>query len=226
MRKHSLYKGDYSPEKALTVVLTACDRIDLLKRTLESFAKFNDYPIKMFYIRDDSGLEDVWMQTFDMIHLMKLPYPWRLMKLEQMGQARSIDFMMKYVKTPYVFHLEDDWEFDRPGFIEDCFEVIDDKVAQVRVRHRDDGSATQTVPYNDKADLCTNHLFSFNPHLRKTGLGSLVKFEGRNETELGELVEKSRLKTLWLKEGACRHIGNDKPTNRAGTSYHAGVKKA
>jgi hypothetical protein len=209
--------------KTVTVVITACDRLDLLERTLRSFLAYNTYPITNFLIRDDSGLQDVWFQTADLMSGLRIPH--FIFNPEQVGQARSIDMMMEMVQTPYVFHLEDDWEFDRPGFIEDCFEVMDDRTLQVRVRHRDDGSVTQTVPFNEKADLCTNHLWSFNPHLRKTEI--VHQFEGFNETTLGELMGNSLgAQTLWLKEGACRHIGGEKTTNRPGTPYHSGVRKA
>jgi len=208
-----------------SVIITACDRLDLLERTLRSFVKHNTYPITELIIRDDSGLIEPWMETGRLLDSMSLPFAWKLLDRGQVGQAKSIDLLMKEVKTEYVFHLEDDWEFDRPGFIEDCFEVMDDNVIQVRVRHRDDGSATQTVPFNEKADLCTNHLFSFNPHLRKTEI--IPQFEGFNETTLGDLLgNKLGAQTLWLKEGACRHIGWEKTTNRAGTPYQKGVIKA
>jgi Glycosyl transferase family 2 len=206
----------------VSVTVTACDRLDLLERTIRSFLKYNTYPIENFLIRDDSGLMDVWEKTSELMKLV--PYKWSLLPIGQVGQAKSIDLMIKKVKTRYVFHLEDDWEFDRPGFIEDCFEVMDTRTSQVRVRHRDDGSATQTVPYNSIADRCINHLFSFNPHLRRTDL--ISKFEGTNETILGQVIERIEFKTLWLKEGACRHIGGEKTTNRPGTPYAAGVKKA
>jgi hypothetical protein len=205
----------------ISVILTACDRLDLLEKTLKSFLEFNTFPIDEYIVRDDSGLEDVWFKTREL--LVSLNIPFLFFEKGQLGQARSIDEMISIVTTPYVFHLEDDWEFDRGGFIEDCLEVIDSKTAQVRVRHRDDGSVALTVPYSDLADKCTNHLFSFNPHLRASEIRG---FEGKNETILGELVKKNNLKTLWLKEGACRHIGANKPTNRAGTSYFSGVKKA
>ncbi len=209
--------------REVTVVITACDRLDLLERTMRSFLAYNTYPIKRFIIRDDSGLNEIWLKTRNLMESFSIPF-W-IGAPGQLGQAKSIDNLMASVDTPYVFHLEDDWEFDRPGFIEDCFEVIEDRTLQVRVRHRDDGSAAQSVPFNEKADLCTNHLFSFNPHLRKTAL--IPQFEGFNETTLGELLGKSfGLQTLWLKEGACRHIGGEKTTNRPGTPYHAGVQKA
>lgn len=208
----------------VTVVVTACDRLDLFERTMRSFLAYNTYPIEQFIFRDDSGLESVQREMSQIITNLQVPKK-LILTNQQVGQAKSIDLLMDLVHTPYVFHLEDDWEFDRPGFIEDCFEVIGDRTLQVRVRHRDDGSAAMSVPFNDKADLCTNHLFSFNPHLRKTAL--IPQFEGFNETTLGELMgQQFGLQTLWLKEGACRHIGGEKTTNRPGTPYHAGVRKA
>lgn len=218
----------------VSVTLTACDRLDLLERTINSFVKYNTYPIHEFLVRDDSGLESVWNQT--KILMSKLPYPHVLLPGGQLGQAKSIDRLVARAEGDYIFHLEDDWEFDRVGFIEDCFFAIDwenkwgwgtkNDFSQVRVRHHDDGSATQKNPFTNNvfAYHCTNHLFSFNPHLRRKDF--IDKFEGLNETDLGKLVEKKRLKTLWLKEGYCRHIGGDKPTNRAGTSYHSGILKA
>jgi hypothetical protein len=204
----------------VTTVITATDRLDLLERTMKSFVKYNTYPTDII-IRDDSGLESAWVETKELMSSFHVPF--KLLEIGQVGQARSIDLLMDEVESEYVFHLEDDWEFDRPGFIEDCFKVLDNSVIQVRVRHRDDGSAAQTVPYNEVADQCTNHLFSFNPHLRRA---TKMKFEGQNETMLGEWVKAMGKKTLWLKEGACRHLGEYKTTNRDGTPYQEGVKKA
>lgn len=217
----------------VTITLTACDRLDLLETTLKSFVKHNTYPIEELIIRDDSGLLKVWQDTSVLLDNL-VPYNWKLLDREQVGQAKSIDLLMKEVKTEYVFHLEDDWEFDR-DCIGDCFKAIEwenkwgwgtiNDFSQVRVRHHDDGSATAHKPFSDGlAFHCTNHLFSFNPHLRRTDF--IDSFEGKNETQLGELVREKKLKTLWLKEGACRHLGNSKPTNRPGTPYFSGVKKA
>lgn len=205
----------------VTAVITACDRLDLLEKTMRSFLKYNTYPIKQYLIRDDSGLEDIWLQTRALMESLDIPF--HIFAPGQVGQAKSIDIMMAEVGTPYVFHMEDDWEFDR-DCIRDCFEAMNVWTSQVRVRHRDDINVVNTVPYIDIADRCTNHLFSFNPHLRRTDL--FTKFEGTNETILGQIIEKLDLHTLWLKEGACRHIGAHKTTNRAGTVYSSGVKKA
>ena len=41
----------------ITVVITSCNRPDLLKPTLASFFKYNTYPIQKIIIIDDSGIK-------------------------------------------------------------------------------------------------------------------------------------------------------------------------
>lgn len=204
----------------VSIALTSCDRIDLLRITLWTFFRKNTYPIEEVIIRDDSGLKEIHDQT-ELTMKLLCPFKYKLLPRGQVGQLESIKLLMAEVKTPFVFHMEDDWEFTRGGFIEECLGEAKDDISQVRVRDRGDGSATVTVPHSELSDLCTNHLFSFNPHLRKTYMP-----EGNNETEMGEWVKSQGLKTLWLKNGACIHIGDNKTTNRAGTPYQSGVKKA
>ena len=42
--------------KEVSVVVTSCNRPDLLEKTLDSFNDFNTYPIKKFIVIDDSGV--------------------------------------------------------------------------------------------------------------------------------------------------------------------------
>lgn len=207
----------------LTVTITACDRTDLLFRTMQSFFKYNSYPIEQFIIRDDSGLAVVHKETNELMKFFKVPY--LLLEKGQMGQARSIDRMLDKVNTEYVFHLEDDWEFYRPDFIDDSFSVIDDETSQVWVRSWEDGVVAKVGEEREMCGLKYNYMekFSFNPHLRKM---SDLRFTGKNETILGEEMVKSGKKTKWLQKGYCKHLGWVKTTNRPGTPYHAGVVKA
>ena len=41
----------------VTMVITSCNRAELLEKTLESFVKYNTYPIKETFIIDDSGIQ-------------------------------------------------------------------------------------------------------------------------------------------------------------------------
>jgi hypothetical protein len=104
----------------VTLFLTACNRPRLLKQTLESFVKFNTYPIKEAIIMEDSGLQGINDFAKEI-----LPCPVTILYNERrMGQMKSIENGLKYLKTSYVFHCEEDWEFYDTGFIEKSFEIL------------------------------------------------------------------------------------------------------
>jgi hypothetical protein len=91
--------------ETVTVCLTSCARMDLLRRTLASFAAFN--PGGGLIVSEDSGdpaMRDAIASEFPSATLIWAP--------ERLGQMRSIDRMFSRVTTPYLFHLEDDWLFD------------------------------------------------------------------------------------------------------------------
>ena len=49
------------------------------------------------------------------------------------GQIQSIVEAYKLIKTPYIFHCEDDWVYTRKGFIKDSLKILDydSKIIQV-----------------------------------------------------------------------------------------------
>jgi len=110
-----------SSEKEVTFILTSCGRVDLLEKTLNSFEKYNTYPIKRAIITEDSCDPDVYAQVRalfgDRYEI--------LANESKKGQIKSITDAYETIDTPYVFHCEDDWEFTRSGFIEESFEVLD-----------------------------------------------------------------------------------------------------
>jgi hypothetical protein len=122
----------FSESSEITLVLTSCGRFDLLKRTLQSFDQFNTAPIRAVLITEDSG---------DRAVERCIPEHWRphtrfLVNRPRLGQLRSIDAAYAAVKTPWVFHCEDDWEFYRPSFIEEsqCLLEADPQALQVWLR--------------------------------------------------------------------------------------------
>ena len=44
----------------MSFLLTSCGRLNLLDRTLESFFKFNNYPLEELYLTEDSVDQDVY----------------------------------------------------------------------------------------------------------------------------------------------------------------------
>jgi len=101
--------------KDVTVVLTACNRADLLEKTLDSFFEMNTYPLKRFIIIDDGmnfGCNDFIKEKYD--------FPIELIYNDpKLFQIKSIDYAYSLIDTEYIFHMEEDWVFLKKGFIED-----------------------------------------------------------------------------------------------------------
>ena len=161
--------------KEVTVVLTACNRADLLEKTLDSFFKMNTYPLKRFIIIDDGmnfGCNDFVKE--------KYKFPIELIyNNPKLYQIKSVDYAYSLVNTEYIFHMEEDWNFIKPGFIEDSMAVLeeDPNILQVWLRGVDD--QTLQVPYypdlyeiNNKRLVLNRYSgmwggFSFNPGLNR-----------------------------------------------------------
>ena len=164
----------------VTVVLTSCGRQDLLEQTLDSFFAYNTYPIReLIVIEDGDGHKNE--------HLSQKYQKYSLTWLDtgaRVGQVTAMDVAYSYVKTDFIFHCEDDWEFLRPRFIERSLMVLnaDEKVLQVYLRDKDDTNGhpvsdrvyfAEWVPYRlvargyDAGKWGVWHGFSWNPGLRR-----------------------------------------------------------
>jgi hypothetical protein len=105
---------------AVTLFITSCGRPELLKRTLTSFVAHNTYPIQEVILCEDSGIPGIVDFASDI-----LPYPITYCyNTVRSGQMKTIEKYTPLIKTPYVFHLEDDYEFFDYGFIELSFKYI------------------------------------------------------------------------------------------------------
>lgn len=159
----------------VTVVLTSCNRPKLLKATLDSFFEMNTYPLERFIIVDDG-------MNFGCNDFVKGSYPIDIELIynnPKLFQIKSIDHAYSMVKTPYIFHMEEDWEFLRPSFIEHSKDVLeaDPNILQVWLRGIDD----ETLPhpyYPERYEINGNEMvlveytgvwngFSFNPGLKR-----------------------------------------------------------
>jgi hypothetical protein len=136
----------------VTMVITSCNRAELLEKTLESFVKYNTYPIKETFIIDDSGIigcNDNVLDKFKNILNIKTIY-----NNKNMGQIQSIDKVYSYVTTKYIFHCEEDWEFLQPGFIEKSLQIfnenINEKIYTVWLRPHDCTSGHPISYDNDR----------------------------------------------------------------------------
>jgi SEC-C motif/Glycosyl transferase family 2 len=153
-----------------TVVITSCGRYDLLARTLESFRKFNtDHRIAhVLVVEDGNGDPSDVCQRYE-AEVIRAG--------RRIGQMAAIDLAYSQVQTPYIFHLEDDWEFHRSGFIERSRQIleVDPSTLLVMLRAWNDTNGHPLIFKSDDRTfgvMAFNfndlwHGFSFNPGLRR-----------------------------------------------------------
>lgn len=218
----------FSKLSNVTLVITSCNRFELLKETLESFSKYNTYPLKEIIIIEDSGnneikktIPDEWLENTKII-----------VNEQNLGQIKSIDLAYQEVNTDYIFHCEDDWLFYRSGFIEDSLTILESDKSILTVWLRDiDKDIHQNYPFhhilNEKnienivfyqlgSDDPNWRGFTFNPTLkRKSDYKRLTNYYRPNlgsastESFLSNFYEAIGMSTVVLKNSAVTHLGWD-----------------
>lgn len=115
----------------VTVTITSCKRFDLFTQTINSFVNCckDIHLIDEWFCVDDnsSDTDRQQMQSFYPFINFYFKTP------SEKGHPQSMNIIRKHVKTPYTFHMEDDWKFfDRRNFISDCLEIMgqDRSIAQ------------------------------------------------------------------------------------------------
>ena len=216
-------------EKEVTLFITSCGRPNLLKTTLESFVKYNTYPIKSVILCEDSGIQGIVDFAKDI-----LPYPIEFCyNKERIGQMKTIEKYIKLVETPYVFHLEDDFEFFDYGFIEHSFQILnsDNNISQVLLEDEqhdyykvDIGNPLcYKILTNDPAMKNSNYgdgalnVFSWRPSLKKKDIAILrIPYEPWDDEYTIELQINKLGKYAVItknikngKKGFCTHIGKE-----------------
>ena len=223
----------FSEDSEVTVVITSCGRFELLKNTLNSFFKFNTYPIKKIIITEDSGSDDVYSS----IPEEYTSYFSIIVNKPKLGQIRSIDKAYSLVDTDYIFHCEDDWDFYREGFIEDSLSVLESNKDAYQVWLRSYYYDVQRdYPFHTLGDkfktsdnttyyrlLSSNEKwqgFSFNPGLRrksdylKISGGYSSFFDEKNsasivESSISKYMKENNLYAAILQNDAVAHTGYD-----------------
>lgn len=233
--KFSEYKCDVT--KDITVTMTTCKRMDLFKKTFNSFLEncedIFDY-VREFILIDDNSNEQ------DLKEIEKL-YPFiKIIRKtpEQKGHAISMNILRKIIKTKYFFHLEDDWEFVvKDKYITKCLEIINNRedVKQVLLNpnYSEDFLSgifcnSSIMKYTEKGQRYLEHVynptlkvpylnchywphFSFRVGLTKTEvLNELGDFEIKPchfEMEYANKYVSKNYKTCFLDFMCCYHTG-------------------
>jgi len=169
--------------QGITMVITSCGRQDLLEETLKSFEKNAPNTLEELIIVEDGPADNSFvkglMPTVKNFNLLNSPIPRR-------GQLLNIEWAYSQVKTPYIFHCEDDWKFTKPNFIEDSLKIMNNfsECLMVHLRsHRDQWQEPYDRSWIESTEYEIDGLkfwktrpwiqhdggfgFSFNPGLRR-----------------------------------------------------------
>ena len=210
-------------QKKITFVLTSCGRIDLLDKKLESFFKKNTYPFEDFFLVEDSVDQSVynhiqkkWSEKLTLIFNEK-----------KRGQIQSIVDTYKKVKTPYIFHCEDDWVYTRDKFVEDSFKILetDEKIIQVWLESKESASRLDIFEYGPlqkvgkigyRKVFCEDGWewgdFSFRPGIKRMSDYNLIGGYGgyKNELDIGVSYKNKGFYTVIIEDPAVVDIGLDR----------------
>lgn len=199
----------------VTVCITSCGRPDLLATTLASFRTYNKGG--RYLISEDSTNEPLiaeMARTYPDIPVLSGP--------DRLGLMGSIDRLYGAVETPYIFHLEDDWEFDGPIDWDAAIALLEanDKVANVSMRAFDEikpkfqarsdklkhaGADFQLMRTNSHPEFFG---WSSNPGLIRKSLYEAYKPFGRMlHDQMSGLIKKDGRTVAYLLPGVARHIG-------------------
>jgi len=112
--------------KEITITTTTCKRIDLFKRTVNSFIECctDLHLVKEWIVIDDNSDES------DRKEMMNLyPFITFIFKNKnEKGHIQSMNMLKNMVKTKYLFNLEDDWEFVyKDNYLTKCLNIINIK---------------------------------------------------------------------------------------------------
>lgn len=205
--------------EVITVVVTSCNRFDLLERTLASFSAHNDYPIQRFVLIEDSGNETVKCVT-DKFPELNIEV---IVNSPSLGQFASIDRAYSTVETEYIFHCEDDWEFTQPDFIRRSVLILKADPSITLVWPRNDDEAPKWMkkhPYQEfngvlvrPIDPRAHHVwgnFTFNPGLRRLSHYKMMPggYAAMGESRTSIYLKRQGYRMVVLADGGVFHIGD------------------
>ncbi len=214
----------------ITLTMTTCKRLEFFRVTVESFFK-NCVGLNLIQeiiiIDDSSSQEDIEAMKYI---LKDFKYKIKIISGNHKSHQRSLNILFDNVKTDYIFHLEDDWEFKKGDFIKQAFDIMKDnkKVKSVLMRNWIEQGAKDQIKkitktgikyyihnYNGlKFEIGTVNTYpgySLNPALQNIkDIRTLGKFEYRELFELRHAFKY--FSNDWIvamtDQDYCKHIGS------------------
>ena len=199
----------------LTIIVTSCDRFDLLERTLDSFFALNKYPYVAFHVHNDSlnPVPDFLKQK-----CISRNITWH--EGTKRGLSASWDYLVNLVETEYFLNLEDDFEFfGNPNFIEESIKLLE-RFHQVWIR--DESDHNHRIKHGFENELCNRVVpnetwcgFTFNPSIRQLSRWKIWfpnGVTGKDEIDISRSLYPY-YKAVSLKNSSIRHIGGGRHSN-------------
>ena len=218
----------------ITLCLTIGKRPEELRKTLESIVS----QIRFEHI---IAINDFRDEETSQVFRELCPHGILIVQTEQVGHHRAVDLMYSQVKTPYIFHCEDDWFFDQPLELDTYIELLnnDSNANIVCLRKVSNFILTEDqqtqVKYYETNPLATARLdythakwhgYTFNPHIarietwKKTG--GFYKF--KKERDVSIFFRSQGKYNLFLTEGVCHHIGENSVSYPQNQSFISKLK--
>lgn len=200
---------------SITVCITSCGRLDLLAETLTSFRAYNHGG--RYVLSEDSTDPAIIAEVQKLYPEMQV-----LSGSERLGLMGSIDRLYSAVTTPFIFHLEDDWDFDGPIDWNAAIALLEvnDQVANVSVRAFDEikpklrARSDATAFAGQKFQIMRQNAhpeffgWSSNPGLIRTHLYQTYKpFRRMLHDQMSGLIKKDGRTVAYLLPGVARHSG-------------------
>ena len=217
----------------ISLAITSCGRFDLLERTIASMRPWIDRFPHRFLVEDSAESPEIFNRLEDAGFTI-------LVNGSNLGQHSSIDRMYSEIKTRFVFHCEDDWEFHRePNFAGAKF-ILDngigeyDKISLVCFRDFTDSPKHRQDTYREADILGSRYRYSFRPGSRYNSFTfnpsllkrDLVDITGRYDSFLTEgsiarflrkrgYIIVTEIPQVVRHIGGTRHVSRRKMTRRA-----------
>lgn len=205
----------------LTFCMTMGRRPDLLDQTLQSLTGLAEMPVRAVNDFGDEATNDIFRSYF--------PQGTLLCPDARLGHHKAVDWLYGEVKTPYIFHNEDDWLFSRTDFLEDAIALLEADATIASVCFRDtedfgfDEGERRAISNHDlngiryrRLDALHDqwHGYTFNPHVARRDLwAGLNGFSGfGKERHISRTLRARGLYVAFLMPPACCHIGEGRST--------------
>ena len=107
----------------VTLTITTCKRFDLFEKTMNSLLNCVDIDkIDFWFCVDDNSSSN----DREKMQIMYPFFKFYFKDVNEKGHPQSMNIIKNNVKTPYLFHLEDDWKFFiKRNYIEDAIDIIE-----------------------------------------------------------------------------------------------------